>query len=107
MNHKDVQKRWLDALVNEQAITERYFAPTLPAMRGEVHTYTLEFDGVESWMAFVDYIRRNGYKVYGRRIGDVDNIAHTDDSLWLDVACSMPKERVLAVYERFGSKENN
>jgi hypothetical protein len=94
MNHKDVQKRWLNALVNEQAIAERYFAPTLPAMRGEVHTYTLEFDGVESWMAFVDYIRRNGHKVYGRRLADCH----------MEVTSNMPKERVLAVYERFGAK---
>lgn len=74
-------------------------------MSGDFATYALAFDDFQSWVSFVTYIRRNGYKVYGRRIGDVDNITHTDDSLWLDVACSMPKERVLAVYERFGSKE--
>jgi hypothetical protein len=86
-----------------------YFSPTLGVvgMRGDFETYALAFNDFQSWVSFVTYIRRNGYKVYGRRIGDVDNIAHTDDSLWLDAACSMPKERVLAVYERFGSKENN
>lgn len=79
----------------------------MSSQKGEFRTYALNFETLKQWQAFVTYIRRNGYKVFGRRISDVDDVTLSDDKLWLDIATDYPKERLIAIYEQITKSVKN
>lgn len=88
-----------------------YFSPNLgyhgmTSHRGEFQTYALGFTKLQSWKYLLDHVRRNGYKIFGRRISDPDNTDENDENLWLDIATDFPKHRLLAIYERYEPAKN-
>jgi hypothetical protein len=86
----------------------QWFSPELGVygMSGDFETYAMGFDTVPSWQFFVRHVQNLGYRIYGRRIGDEDNVSLKEGSLWLDVACDMPKERFLSLLDTFKKWRN-
>jgi hypothetical protein len=67
-----------------------WFSPMLgyhgmTSQKGEFRTYALNFEKLEQWQAFVTYIRRNGYKIFGRRISDIDDVTLSDDNPFREI----------------------
>ena len=83
-----------------------WFSPMLgyrgmSSQKGEFRTYAFNFETLKQWQAFVTYIRRNGYKVFGRRISNADDVTLSDNNLWLDISTDYPKHRLVEIYERY------
>jgi hypothetical protein len=88
-----------------------YFSPMLnedvdniTTQRGELRTYTLNFNRLYNWKTFVTYIRNKGYKIYGRRVKNRNDTDESDDNerLFLTVVSDYPDIYLLQRRIEFG-----
>jgi hypothetical protein len=59
---------------------------------GDMETYAMGYRSVRVWKTLQEQVRNRGFEIFGRRIGDEDNVSLQEGPLYLDIATNMPKE---------------